>query len=88
MKNGLFKKLGMGTAVALAAMFIWGFGFNAPSEAKDAAAVLEKLEDQEISAILFHLSDRKAADILGKFSSERAATLSRSVLGSRSGNGS
>ncbi len=38
MKNGLFKKLGMGTAVALAAMFIWGFGFNAPSEAKDAAA--------------------------------------------------
>ncbi len=56
-------------------------------EAKDAAAVLEKLEDQEISAILFHLSDRKAAEILGKFSPERAATLSRSVLGSRNGNG-
>jgi serine protease Do len=38
MKNGLFKKLEMGMVAALMAMFIWGFGFSAPSEAKDTAA--------------------------------------------------
>jgi serine protease Do len=38
MKNGLLNKMGTGTAVVLAAMLIWGFGFNAPPEAKDAAA--------------------------------------------------
>ena len=38
MKNGLSNKMGTGTAVALAAMFIWGFCFSAHSEAKDTTA--------------------------------------------------
>ncbi len=57
-------------------------------QARDAAAVLEKLDDGEVRAILHHLSDRKAAEILGAFSPERAAALSRAVLLARSGSGS
>jgi flagellar motility protein MotE (MotC chaperone) len=54
-------------------------------EAKDAAKVLQNLDDEEVQAILFHLSDRKAAEILGNFEPARAATLSRVVLGSHGG---
>lgn len=54
-------------------------------EAKDAAAVLSKLEDDEVRAILAHMSTRKAAEVLGAFPPDRAAALSRSLLVARSG---
>lgn len=52
-------------------------------EPKDAAAVLQNLNDGEIQAILLNMSDRKVAEILEEFEPERAATLSRVVLDSR-----
>lgn len=57
----------------------------AAMEAKDAAAVLENLSNEEVQAILSNMSDRKVAEILGEFSPERAAGLSRIVLADRSG---
>jgi hypothetical protein len=47
---------------------------------RDAAAVLEHLNDQEVEAILFQLREKNAAQILGNFPPDRAAVLSRSVL--------
>lgn len=53
----------------------------AAMDPRDAARVLEMLEDHEVRAILTHMSDRNAAAILGHFEPARAATLSRVVLG-------
>ncbi|MFS8637592.1 MAG: hypothetical protein FWJ74_05860 [Gemmatimonadota bacterium] len=53
----------------------------AAMDPRDAARVLEILEDHEVRAILSHMSDRNAAAILGHFEPARAATLSRVVLG-------
>lgn len=47
---------------------------------RDAAAVLEHLNDREVEAILFQLREKNAAQILGNFPPDRAAVLSRSVL--------
>lgn len=49
---------------------------------KEAAAVLEQLNNAEVQSILQHISDRKAAAIISNFEPERAATLSRVVMGS------
>lgn len=54
-------------------------------EPRDAAAVLQNLEDGEVRVILLEMSDRKVAEILGEFEPERAATLSRIVLELRAG---
>lgn len=53
----------------------------AAMDARDAARVLEMLDDHEVRSILSHMTDRHAAAILGHFDPARAATLSRVVLG-------
>lgn len=54
-------------------------------KAKQAAAVLEELGDDDVRAILLEMSDRKAAAIVAALSPSRAASLSRSLLGSGPG---
>jgi hypothetical protein len=53
------------------------FGAMAP---KDAAKVLEQLEDAEIQAIVGGLSDKQAAAIMQQLSPQRAAAISRAAL--------
>lgn len=48
--------------------------------AKDAARVLEQMDDAEIETVLSYLRDRQAAAILGSLPTERAAGIGRSVL--------
>lgn len=50
---------------------------------QEAAAVLERMEDDEVRAVLVQLGDRPAAQILGSFEPDRAARLSRGVLEGR-----
>lgn len=60
------------------------YGTMAPRE---AAKVLEHMEDDEVQVILAGLDNRKAAAILSNLSPERAAIVSRSVIrGERSTN--
>jgi hypothetical protein len=47
---------------------------------REAARVLEQLDDFEVRLILGHLGNREAAAILGNLSPERAAEISRTVL--------
>lgn len=48
--------------------------------AKDAAMVLEQLEDTEVQSVISTLSEKQAAAILRNFPPARAATISKAVL--------
>lgn len=48
--------------------------------AKDAAMVLEQLEDAEVQSVISTLSEKQAAAILRNFPPARAATISKAVL--------
>jgi flagellar motility protein MotE (MotC chaperone) len=48
--------------------------------AKDAAKVLEKLTDADISTILGSVNDKKAAEILALLPTERSAAISKTAL--------
>lgn len=47
---------------------------------KDAAKVLQQMDDADVRVILGHLGPRQAAAVLGNFPAERAATLSQQQL--------
>ncbi len=47
---------------------------------KDAAMVLEQLEDSEVQSVISTLSEKQAAAILRNFPPARAATISKAVL--------
>ena len=47
---------------------------------REAARVLDKMDDFEVQVILNQLSNRNAAAILGSLPPERAAMISRSVI--------
>lgn len=49
-------------------------------DARDAAQVLEQLEDGELASILIHMGTRQAAAILRNIEPDRAASLSRLVI--------
>jgi Mg/Co/Ni transporter MgtE len=58
----------------------------ASMQARDAAKVLEQMDDFEVQVILGALGNREAAAILSNLSPERAAVISRAVIrGERSG---
>lgn len=52
-------------------------------QAREAARVLEFLDDQEVRIILGELGNREAAAILSQLTPERAAVISRSVIRSQ-----
>ena len=52
-------------------------------QAREAARVLEHLDDAEVGIILGKLGNREAAAILGSLAPERAALISRSVIRGR-----
>lgn len=52
----------------------------AAMQARDAAKVLEQMEDFEVQVILGALGNREAAAILSNLSPERAAVISRAVI--------
>ena len=49
-------------------------------QARDAARVLEQMDDNDVRVILASLPNKQQAAILGNFPSERAATLMRESL--------
>ncbi len=61
------------TSAGLAKLF-------ASMQARDAAKVLEKMEDYEVQVILGALGNREAAAILSSLPPERAAGISRAVI--------
>lgn len=56
------------------------FGAMKPQE---AAAVLQRMSDEEVRGVMLQMGDRPAAAILSVFDPDRAAALSRVVLGRR-----
>jgi hypothetical protein len=53
--------------------------------AKDAARVLQQLDDADVQTVLGGLNDKQAAAILSGFPPERAAAISRAVLRGKKG---
>ena len=53
--------------------------------AKDAARVLQQLDDSDVQTVLGGLNDRQAAAILAGFPPERAAAISRAVMRGKKG---
>lgn len=53
--------------------------------AKDAARVLQQLDDADVQTVLGGLNDRQAAAILAGFPPERAAAISRAVMRGKKG---
>jgi len=53
--------------------------------ARDAARVLEQLDDADVQTVLTGLNDRQAAAILAGFPPARAAAISRAVIRGRKG---
>ncbi len=54
-------------------------------QAKDAARVLEQMDDADVRTILASLNNKQQAAILEAFPTERAATIARATLRSRGG---
>jgi flagellar motility protein MotE (MotC chaperone) len=57
----------------------------AAMSAKDAARVLEKLDDSDVQTVLSGLNDKQAAAILSGFPPERAAAISRAAIRGKKG---
>ena len=57
----------------------------AAMSAKDAARVLQQLDDADVQTVLGGLNDKQAAAILSGFPPERAAAISRAVLRGKKG---
>jgi hypothetical protein len=57
----------------------------AAMSAKDAARVLQQLDDADVQTVLGGLNDRQAAAILAGFPPERAAAISRAVMRGKKG---
>ncbi len=57
----------------------------ASMQARDAARVLEQMDDFEVQVILGALANREAAAILSNLSPERAAVISRAIIRSERG---
>ena len=57
----------------------------AAMSAKDAARVLEKLDDSDVQTVLSGLNDKQAAAILSGFPAERAAAISRAAIRGKKG---
>jgi hypothetical protein len=53
--------------------------------AKDAARVLQQMDDADVQTVLSGLNDRQAAAILAGFPAERAAAISRATLRGKKG---
>lgn len=57
----------------------------AAMSAKDAARVLEKLDDSDVQTVLSGLNDKQAAAILSGFPADRAAAISRAAIRGKKG---
>jgi flagellar motility protein MotE (MotC chaperone) len=47
---------------------------------KDAARILEQMDDRDIQAILGYMGDRQAAAVLGNLAPQRAAAVGRATM--------